>query len=1095
MPRIVFTAGTRTVREMDVAEGVTPYEVMVSAHPETQNFPVPTVSVYEGKPLLRERWKDVCLRAGDVLIFAELAMGGGGGGGGSNPISLILGIVVMAVAVWAAPFIAGALGFAGNTFVGAIASGVLGSVGMLGVNALVGALSPPPSVPQAQGIASRNETVSPTYSIQDRTNKARLYQPEPEGFGAGEIIPDRVAQSWSQYIGNEHYFHAVYGTGRGEYAVKELRFGDTVFWRDGSIVDTSYSNVELQFVPEGGTVTLFPDNVEQSTEVANQELKAPNAGGTRIGPYSVNPPGTKTNRILLSTSLPRGLWKMDPWGNYASHSLSYKFMYRQIDDFGNGIGSWATLLETGHTLNTRQSQRFTHECNVADARYEAYGVCTSESLNDGKSGEELRWEGMVAMLPGTLTYGQSCIAMRIKADNVLSQQASQQFSVLQTRKLPLWQNGAWTAPQETQSFAAAVSWACKSRLGGELTDRQIDLEALWGLDPIFKQRGWTFNYWLDGGALMWPMIIEWCSAVQVIPRLVGTMISFVLEGPDRPVRCDITPYHIVRGTFSPSWATHTDDTPDDVIIEYIDPDAGYAQRDVRAKLPDSESRQPSRRRIPYVGSRKQAHDIGVYVAACNRWRRISCSFEVEGMGRLLCVGDVVTVKHPRLRNAHCAAVFGYDAGELRIDAEADIAPPEMSAPDAEGLYLGFSMPNGYPWGPCRVARIEGGSMWLDPADYATVLEQSHRELFSRLRVVQDGGVPTVWTLYTSRQFSRRMLVQSVKASSLYRFAVKCVNDDARVYGYEIPVPPWDHRGQLPAPPEITAPQSLRVSIGGTEAAPLLMASWLTVPGAQYYVVEYSTDGANWTAAGRPLVNAVDIAATPGAAHVRVATLGGMAQSPWAAWTGNTTLTPPAPPVARLAQPYRAARLALAWDAVAGEPTYIIRVYDSALTLITTGSTTDTGWIYTAVAQVDDDGPRRVLKAHVFAANEAGESAYAEVAVNDAAPALPQNVSAVVDMAAKTATMNADAPSGEAAADVTGWVALRLRGPNVSSMADILESRVVTALPVVFQAVDATQPSYYALAAKDAFFDISGEALELNYQTLTVTPAPAETGGV
>lgn len=1099
MPKIVFTAGTRTVEEIEVEEGTTPQEIMIKAHPETQNFTAPTLCIYEGQPLLRKFWTSVRLRAKDVLIFAELAMGGGGGGGGSNPLAIIGQVVVIALAALATWYIGGAGAFAvggmfaagsASAYVAAgVVSGLIMMGGMMAVNALAGALSPPPSVPKAQGLSSQNESVSPTYSIQDRTNKARIYQPEPEGFGKIDVVPDVVAQSWSQYIGNEHYFHAVYGCGRGEYSVKELRFGDTVFWRNGSIVDNAYKNVELQFVPEGGKVTLFPDNVEQSTEVANQELKAPNAGGIRIGPYSCNPPGSTTNRILLSVSLPRGLWKIDPRsGDYLAHSVSYKFMYRQIDDFGNGIGSWATLLDQSYELNTRQAQRFTHDISVAEARYEVYGECTSEALNDGKSGEEIRWEAMVAMLPGTLSYGQSCIAVRIKADNVLSQQAAQQFRVLQVRKLPLWENGVWTAPQETQSFAAALSHAAKSRLGGELTDRQIDLEALWGMEPIFKERGWTFNYWLDGGILMWPLVIEWCSAVMVIPRLVGTMLSFVLEGPNRPVRCDITPYHIVRGTFSPSWSTYTDDTPDDVIIEYIDPDAGYAQRDVRAKLPDSESKKPSRRRVPFVGSRKQAHDIGVYVAACNRWRRIKCTFDLEGMGRNLLVGDVVTVKHPRLRNSHCAAVVDYNAGELRIDAEADIVPPE-SAPDSQGLYLGFSMPNGSPWGPCKVARIEGASIWLDPADYATVLSQGFDSPFARLRRLRNGGVPTIWTLYTSRAYTRRMLVQSVKATSLYKFTVTCINDDERVYNYKIPVPPWDHRGQLPSPPSVSTPQSLRVGVGGTSESPLLIASWLPVPGAQYYVVEYSVNGTSWSAAGRPLVNAIEIAATPGSAYVRVSAMGSSAQSDWAVWSGNTTLVPPAKPVASLAQPYRGANLVLKWDAVPGSPVYITKVYNNA-NLVATGSTTDTTWTYDPVSQIACDGPWRSLVARVVSANEAGESAYSEISVTDAPPPTPQNVNVVIDGAASTATITADPMTD----DVTGWVALRLRVPNVSGMADILESRVVKTLPVVFYNIDTTAEMYFAIAAKDAFFDVSGEPLELNYWRVTVTPALVE-GGV
>ena len=78
----------------------------------------------------------------------------------------------------------------------------------------------------------------------------------------------------------------------------------------------------------------------------------------------------------------------------------------------------------------------------------------------------------------------------------------------------------------------------------------------------------------------------------VIPRLTGTILSFMEDGPDRPVRYKLTPRHIVRDSFKVTFGTWSDDTPDDVVLAYKDAAAGFQTRDVRAKLPESESREP-----------------------------------------------------------------------------------------------------------------------------------------------------------------------------------------------------------------------------------------------------------------------------------------------------------------------------------------------------------------------------------------------------------------------------------------------------------------------------------------------------------------------
>lgn len=135
---------------------------------------------------------------------------------------------------------------------------------------------------------------------------------------------------------------------------------------------------------------------------------------------------------------------------------------------------------------------------------------------------------------------------------------------------------------------------------------------------------------------------ELSQAYLVIPRLHGSVVSFALDQPKRPVRCEFTPYNIVRGSFKPTWNTYSDQSPDDVRVSYLDEDAGFATRDVPATLPDSESRKPAQKTYLGIVNRDHAYQIGMAYAARNRYRRLSYEFETEGMGRILNIGGCDT---------------------------------------------------------------------------------------------------------------------------------------------------------------------------------------------------------------------------------------------------------------------------------------------------------------------------------------------------------------------------------------------------------------------------------------------------------------------
>jgi hypothetical protein len=1039
MPRVIVCDRAVPVT-YDVAEGCTLLGFMEDRYPETKNFPYPVVCFYAGHPVLRGEWATTALAGEDVAVFQAYPMGGGGG---SNPLRIILSVVVIVLAAAATWYMGGAggaamaaaLGVSGTTM-GGIAGALVMALGTMLVNALV------PNNPLASGLsgASAAEAASPTYSINSTANQPRMFQVIPEQFGRIKAIPDVVCSPWVRYERNEMYLYQVFGLGRGISRQEAMAFGDTIFWRDGKLIDSAYvtddepyqvsvgaeilttahgggwsapylaapggiavrtlnpkvefpdgyctysfvgahyetvtdsegyerqeyvrgdftpvehvfscefqireidaagnplenwkhfvsgswslnteaaatyekvngekqavyparevvlsgvapngygryelrgrntsayvgmitvqetikqlgqknpvyvertiqakeravwsvtnatgSSIQVEIVTPGEKVTLFPDNVETSPSVAGQVLLAPNAEGYDWqGPFPVCPPGTVTDLISNDLTWPRGVAYFNDEGEIREITIGWEIQFQRIDDATAALGAWATLNAGSITMGTTTPQRRTLDSPVPEGRYQIRARRTTNERGDSRTMEEMQWGGLRAILPGKLTYNQSVIALRVRASNAMSQSASERFSVIQTRMLPVYnpetktwtgsydaQTDTWTDCVPTRSFAAAAAWICKSPWGGRLEDRDIDLDGLWAMDAIVEAKGWHYDAWVDGPYNVFALLAEVCGPMGVIPRPGGRVLTFTRDAPGRPVKHEFTPYTIIRGSFQPTWLTFSDNTPDDVSVTYLDEDAGFAKRDVRAVLPGSESKEPAQRQPIGIVSRAHAHAYGLHLAACNKFRRIELEFQTEALGRLLNVGDVVSVRHPRFRNFSSGKLEDWNAAALSL-----MCDPSPKIPETEGadLYISFARPDGTPWGPVRIASIGGAFVHLDPGDYAALLTQGLESPFSWLTRGYD-RLPTIWSLHTSREFSRRMIIKRIAAMDMYHHTITCVNDDPRVYEQNVPVPPWEYRVQSSIPAALAAPESLTASVSGDGS---LLITWLPVGGA------------------------------------------------------------------------------------------------------------------------------------------------------------------------------------------------------------------------------------------------------------------------
>lgn len=1073
MPKASVHRGGRPMREKKFKRGASIHDMVMAFNPETKEWEMPTVCFLNDAPILRTDWGKLRPCQEDKVIFAVLPLGGGGG---SNPLQTILQVVLTVVAVWAGQAWAAA-GLWGGAFVSA---GVMIAGGLL-LGSIFGTSATP------TGHQGKLEDSSPTYSLGAANNVARMNQAEPEGFGYMKIMPDRVTYAWPIYIGNEQYIHQVFALGRGTYDIKTLMFGDSIIWSKDKGIDTAY-DVEVEICEPGQPVTLFPDNVEISGEVSGQQLYAMNDPEYTgwIGPFSANPPGTYTNRIVNNVIFPQGVGRFSDNGGLGGARIDLLFEYQRIDDYGNPIGGWGTLAQESVIMATQTAQRISIDKPVTEGRYQVRARRTLNANLDGRTLHMTQWETLESFLPGSLTYEQSVIAVKAKATNILSQQAANRFSVIYTRKLPVWNidTQKWSAPVPTRNFAAAVSQVVRAEYGGNLPDNRLDLDALWRIGNQLEKDGMTFDGYFDGYYTIWPLVMEMCQPFGVVPRLSSGILSFVADIPNRPVRHIFTPENIVRGSFSITYNTFTDQTPDDVSIEYLDEDAGFQRRDVQAVLPDSESRSTATRNVIGVVNRSQAFYMGVGMAARNRHRRLEFKWQTEGVGRLISMGDVASINHPFFAVAQTGVLQDWDEASLTFALNREVTWSE-----GEDIYLAMNGRNGSPWGPCKVESVSGNTIKMDAADYALILSQYEAagridgNPFSWASNGQ-GAYPTIWKIENGPSYEGRVIIKSVRVVDRFHYEITAMNDAPEAYGYkDLPVPPWRYRNHYSTETDLVAPANIAVRVEGNQAEPVLLLTWVPVPGASSYVVEHSTDNVSWQMSPEVFLNEFRLSVEPGFVFVRISAKNSQKQGPWGTWEDHTDnlFTPAA--ILELAQPYLKADLKVTWTA----PTFPVNqpIKQFSLEIFPQGAGiaarqaelagTARSYDYSPAMGLADGGPWRDLSIRLEMKTYTGVSRYSVLNVSDSPPPAPTAVQYTVaanSIALNSVTMEPDI-------EHSGFVIVRGASPDFG-LDDFLEMKTSRTLPFTWSGLTPNTTYYFRIAAKDAFYDIAADHLALKY---------------
>jgi hypothetical protein len=893
---------------------------------------VPVVAVLNGRPLMRTGWRRR-LRDGEHLVFVVLPRGGGGG---SNPLRVVLSLALLVFAPALAGGLLGAVGLggaAGNVIFGGFTVGMATQLGVeLDGQALINAQMPASTRPAAQ-----LEAPSPTYTLAAQGNAARIEQPVPVQYGRMLSYPDFASQPYTQFEGGEQYLYQLLCLGAGAYEIEEIRIEDTpvesfpeitvqvvppggqvtlfptavttsvevsgqemtggklgtYVWSGATVTVTQTAHgrapgqpVYLQFTsgtaPTGGyaitgvTTNTFTVTVGSSgSSSGNVSIQVLLGGPTG---FVAAPAGTLTYHLSVDVVLPRGLYGLDGDGELTTLSAIVQFQAQAIDDAGDPLGAWFTI--GTHTITDRTAtpirRSFWYDTSGYPGRFRVRAFRADGRVDQPEWGHDVSWTALRAYLGAPTSFPNvTLIAMRMRATNSLSLQASRRIAVLATRKLPVWNGTSWSEPVPTRSIAWAIADAARHlAYGARLPASRIDLAALLALDAEWTARGDTFNARFDQAGTWWEAVTRIAAAGRAMPFMQGGRLRVVRDGPAAMPVALFSMRNIRAGSFALDYLMPSDDTADAVDVSYWD-QATWSQRRVMARLPDSLAARPVKDEMFGVTDRAQAYREGMFRAACNRYRRRIVTFATEMEGFIPSLGDTIAIQH--------------DVPGWAVSAEAIRWVPEtrrlrLSEPVSFGAgahYVGLRKRDGSLSGPWQVWRQEDPHVVrLAQAPDFTPYTGSEEE---RTHVVFGPGA--AWSCTAK--------VRSVTPRGLYEVQIVAVPDDPSVHSAEagIIAPP---RALSSLPRRIVRPLVAGLSVHAVPGdATRAVLAWEAAAGADTYQVEMAqgddpADGdVSWTRVGdTAATNFVVTLLYATRTMLRVRALG-LVAGPWAATTAGS----------------------------------------------------------------------------------------------------------------------------------------------------------------------------------------------------------------
>ena len=195
--------------------------------------------VCDGAPIASQEWETYVPATDSVIWITPLPQ---------DDVGAVLAIVAT-IALFA---VAGPIGSFLAETVGGSASiweGIVFGVGALAINALF-----PPPVPKLTNSEARRELKA----VSGTRNRFPFYEPIPEIAGRHRVFPPYAAKPYTEIVGDDQYFNALFCLGLGEYQISDAKIGDTLL--------TNYDGVTLEQTTNPDWLSISEDAFDISLD-------------------------------------------------------------------------------------------------------------------------------------------------------------------------------------------------------------------------------------------------------------------------------------------------------------------------------------------------------------------------------------------------------------------------------------------------------------------------------------------------------------------------------------------------------------------------------------------------------------------------------------------------------------------------------------------------------------------------------------------------------------------------------------------------------------------------------------------------------------
>lgn len=901
-----------------------------------EKFQRPTICILNGIPYSRQSWKTRKIQEGDLVQFITKP---------GDVVTLVIAVVALVVA----------------------------AVAVL--------LIPTPTIPGGQ------PQPDPVFTRKGQFNRTRPGEPIEVGYGYCRLYPSYGGRSYTLFSGNDQYQFNLLCLGQGYWDIEKTQIEDTAI--------EDFAEAEVEFVPPGGEMTLFRNNVETSAEVGGIELYGPNEEeyDGESGPFIINSSGTLADRLEFDTVCPQGLFSTSKKGAIGKANVVFEFETILVDDAGEDIvgASWTSLGSINLSASSTTPQRRTWGYDVPAGRYKVRAKRTSNASSSIRINHSIQWAGARAFLPNVTSFGDvTMMAVKIRASNNINDNTRSLFNVWGTRRLATYDaeaeswNDATGSTPATRSLVMAFCDAFRNPVYGGNLERFLNMPQLLEVEEYCNDNGIYFDWVFDQKSTVSETARAIARVARGVPTMVGSLMGIIRDAEESAPSAMFTPDNIKEGVVRREFKLFEFDPPDCIEVEYRNPTTWEPER-VKCVLPGSSSDNPELVLLAGCLDRDVAYREGMFMMATKRWVRERLSFTTGLEGHIPQYGDLISVSHDLIRVGSSGLVLTIDNATSPGNSIIHLSD-SVNFGTAMTYVLVIREKNGDVHGPITVT--EGG-------DDRTVIAATPLEL-TDFYFSDDKELP-IFQFGESERYAKLCKVAALKPSAGNdTVGVEAVNYDPRVHSFDTLDAPALYVAPTPAAiPAAPTASGLRVNYTVDDPT-LITVGWDSAYGAKSYLLQESRDNIVWDDVTTTSLLSTPLTVLPGTLYLRLAAIN-IGQGAWTTWTGEVgiPLTAPPAPTNFVNSAVWQLDAEFTWDPLSVTGGFDIEVRqasDDDVLRVEEFSAEETGWTYTR-AMAAADGAERSLIFALTSGNAGGDSAPVELSLTNELPGAPTSLTA------------------------------------------------------------------------------------------------------